>query len=120
MTVGIFALVNPYQIVSKSGAIVQIYRITPKVTPGKIKPNHGLSALLRNICKINVPSHTKNTAAMPTNRKAGRKNTVYFTPNNIQSITVAAIFPAVFSGAVCDNTGKLKTLPPAKVHLYTT
>jgi len=68
----------------------------PKVTPGKIKPSQGLSALLRNICKINVPSHTKNTTAIPANRKAGRKNTVYFTLLILVGIpfTIAA---AIFS-----------------------
>ena len=79
MTVGIFPLLTPYHAVEKSGAIVLIYRIRPNVIPGKIKPSHGLSALLRNICQMNVPSHTTNTAAMPANKKAGRKNTVYFT-----------------------------------------
>jgi hypothetical protein len=79
MTVGIFPLLNPYQIVSKSGAHVQIYRIRPNVIPGKIKPSHGLSALLRNICKTKVPSQHKKTTPRPTSRKAEEKNTVYFT-----------------------------------------
>ena len=79
MTVGIFPLLNPYHAVEISGAIVLIYRIRPNVIPGRIKPSHGLSALLRNICQINVPSHTTNTAAMPANKKAGRKNTIYST-----------------------------------------
>ena len=51
--------------------------------------------MLKNICKINVQSHTKNTTAMPADKKAGRKNTGYFTLLIlfiIQFTAVAAIF----------------------------
>ena len=86
MTVGIFPLLNPYHAVEISGAIVLIYRIRPNVIPGRIKPSHGLSALLRNICQINVPSHTTNTAAMPANKKREKKHDLFHSPNFIQRV----------------------------------
>lgn len=70
MAVAIFSLVNPIHAVEKSGAIVLIYRIRSNVIPGKINPIHGLSALLRNICKTEIPIRGKNITTMPTNKKA--------------------------------------------------
>ena len=79
MAVAIFPLLNPIHAVEKSGAIVLMYKISPNVIPGKINPTHGLSALLRNICKTKVPIHSKNITTMPANRKTERINAIYFT-----------------------------------------